>query len=156
MIRETVKIKLTESYKKEAMELIDDTIKLVSNKYGVQLNDKEHKKIKNLSLDQINVNISYRNKCKTLWVFDTEDSIPIIVEKEASFKDPVKYSLDKGSYRILTNLTWTFNSKNLKDGTGITHDEFEKEVLKMLLEDFETAAFYGVLSYITESDKYER
>ena len=31
---------------------------------------------------------------------------------------------------------------------GVTKEEFENEVLKILIEDFETAAFYGVLSYI--------
>lgn len=158
MIRETIKIKLTKEYKQEAMDLIDDTIDRVSDKFKFCLSEKDRRKIKNLSLDQVNINISQKNNSKTLWIFDTEEYIPIIVEKEEGLPKMgllFQNESNVGCYKMKPNLTWTFNKANCKK-CGVTHEEFEGEVLKMLLEDFETASFYGTLSYITESDKYEK
>lgn len=155
MTKEIIKIKLTDEYKESAMKLIDDTIDKVADKYDFALTPKEKMKIKNLSLDQINVNISHKAKTKSLWVFDAETSLPVIVERDDDL--PSLNSLEKsdcGSYQMKTNLDWTFSRANDNE-EGVCQEEFEQVVLKMFLEDFETASFYGALSYVTESDRDE-
>lgn len=152
MIRETLKVKLTDEFKKKAMDKIDETINYVSKRHNVELNAKEKLKIKNLSLDQVNINISQRTKSKTIWVFDTEPYVPVTVEVQDELS-PIRSFLNKNKnsnfYQMRSNLSWTFNEENAQN-EGITHQQFEDKVLEILLEDFETASFYGTLSYVTE------
>jgi len=152
MIRETLKVKLTDEFKKKAMDKIDETINYVSKRHNVELNAKEKLKIKNLSLDQVNINISQRTKSKTIWVFDTEPYVPVTVEVQDELS-PIRSFLSKNKnsnfYQMRSNLSWTFNEENAQN-EGITHQQFEDKVLEILLEDFETASFYGTLSYVTE------
>lgn len=150
MIKEIVKVKLTEEYKENALSLIEDTIDRVLMVHKVVLDNKERRAIKNLSLDQLNINVTNRINSKTLWVFNIEDCLPVIVEREKSL--PKMGSLlqdkkEKGSYKMKPNLTWTLNRKNNND-EGLNREEFEETVLNMLLEDLETAAFYGALSHV--------
>ncbi len=156
MIKETVAIKLTDEYKENALTLIDNTINKVSKLSGVELNDSDKRKIKNLTLDQINVNVSNKSNCKTLWVFNIESSVPVLLEKEKSLPKMgalIPESEQVGSYKMKSNLTWTFNKENDSNG-GINKENFEKQVLHMLLEDIETAAFYGALSYVGDVNEY--
>lgn len=147
MIRSTSNIKLTSEFKEKALNLINDTIEETLNKSQVSLEKKEKTKIKNLSLDQINIDVAHRNKLKAMWVFDTEEFIPIMlfVDKrltEAYLKD----NPDDKVYYMEPNGDW----KMIKDDKdGVDKKEFEETVLQMLLEDFETAAFYGTLSYMS-------
>lgn len=150
MIKEIIKVKLTTEFKKQAMDKLDETIENVLEKRNAKLTPQEKRKIKNLSLDQVNVNVSQRSKYKTMWVFDTENYIPVPVKVESklkSIKECLKTNPNANYFKIQSNLTWTFKKANSKD-MGVTKEEFENEVLKILIEDFETAAFYGVLSYI--------
>lgn len=153
MIKETIKVKLTKEFKEQAMNKLDETIESVLSKKNVKLSEQDKRKIKNLSLDQVNINISQRNKSKTMWVFDTENSVPVPVRTENKLKSAEEYlktNPDANYYTIQSNLIWLFKTSNGKTKEGLTHEQFEKEVLKMLLEDFETAAFYGTLSCINE------
>lgn len=153
MIRETVKVKLTKEFKEQAMNKLDETIELVLNKKNVELKEKDKRKIKNLSLDQVNINISQRSRSKTMWVFDTENSIPIPVKIESKLKsveEHLQNNPDANYYTMQSDLVWLLKTPNGETEEGLTHEQFEKEVLKILLEDFETAAFYGTLSYIDE------
>lgn len=150
MIKETIKVKLTTEFKKQAMDKLDETIENVLDKKNTKLTPQEKRKIKNLSLDQVNVNVSQRSKCKTMWVFDTESYIPVTVKVESklqSIEECLKTTPNANYFKIQNNLIWTFKKANSKD-MGVTKEEFENEVLKILIEDFETAAFYGVLSYV--------
>ena len=45
MIRETLKVKLTDEFKKKAMDKIEETINYVSKRHNVELNAKEKLKI---------------------------------------------------------------------------------------------------------------
>lgn len=150
MIKEIVKVKLTEEFKKQAMETLDKTICNVLELKNAKLSSQEKTKIKNLSLDQINVNVSQRNKFKIMWVFDTEDYIPVTVYVEDELKS-IEECLNKNPnvnyFKIKNNLTWSFKESNSKE-MGKTKEEFENRVLQILMEDFETAAFYGTLSYM--------
>lgn len=156
MMREIIRIKLTPAYKQQALCIIDDTIKDVADKYDVELSETKIRKIRNLSLDQVNINVSQKTRSKTMWVFDVEDVIPIAVDKhEGSL--PLQtvgllgnQSQPTGVYSMRPNLTWTFVKEDLDN--GLSREEFKEEVLKMLLEDFETAAFYGALSHVSELD----
>lgn len=139
-MRKTIDIKLTDEYKEEVMNLIDDTIEKVIKREHASLSAADKRKIKNLALDQVNVNVTARSKLKSLWVFDSADCLTMIVEPDR--KNKVK----KGGhikYTMRPNLTWLYGSE------GITRKEFEERALEMLAEDVETAAFYGTLSYIT-------
>lgn len=150
MIKETIKVKLTTKFKEQAMDKLDETIENVLDKKNAKLTPQEKRKIKNLSLDQVNVNVSQRSKCKTMWVFDTESYIPVTVKVESklqSIEECLKTTPNANYFKIQNNLTWTFKKENSKD-MGVTKEELENEVLKILIEDFETAAFYGVLSYV--------
>lgn len=149
-MKEVVRVKLTDEYKERAMKLIDDTMDVVASKFNYNLSDKDKVTIKNLSLDQVNVNITSRAKLKTMWVFDTEKYIPVIVEKENGTGGLLS-AIGEGAYLMRPNLSWTFKKSNIKKN-GISQKEFEKKVLRLLLEDFETAAFYGTLSFVTEGD----
>lgn len=152
MIRETLKIELTDEFKEKAMDEIDKTINYVSKRHNVELSAKEKLKIKNLSLDQVNINISERTRSKTIWVFDTETYVPVTVEVQdelSPISNFLKENENSNFYQIRSNLSWTFNDKNAQN-EGMTHQQFEDKVLEILLEDFETAAFYGTLSYVTE------
>mgnify|MGYP000847702131 CR=1 FL=1 len=153
-MRKTMKIKLTKEYKEKALNLIDKTIDKVADKFNYELSNKEKSIIKNLSLDQINVNVTSRAKLKTMWVFDTEEYLPVIVEKEHDY-GMLSSNTEEGTYLMNPNLSWTFNKANIKKG-GISYEEFENKVLELLLEDFETASFYGTLSYVSEGgdDEY--
>lgn len=158
-MKDTIQIKLTPAYKEQAVNIINQTIQQVAKRFNCNLNEQDIRKIRNLSLDQININVSQKTKSKTLWIFDAEDMLPMVIEKEDNI---VNFGLIgqsetelTGAYSMNPNLSWTFNKANLNKG-GLTRKEFEDEVLKMLLEDFETAAFYGALSYITESDINEK
>lgn len=151
MIRHTTRVKLPDGFKKQAIKLIDDTIDSVLYKKNATLTNREKIKIKNLSMDQVNVNVSNRNKSKTIWVFDTEDCIPVPVKVDSKLGNFDKFlheNPEANYYAPETNLTWTFKKSNSDNGVGITKKEFEEKVLKTLLEDFETAAFYGALSFI--------
>lgn len=149
MIREIEKVKLPDEYKKKAISIIDDTIELVANKFNFDLSDKDKMSIRNLSLDQINVNITSRAKMNTMWVFDTDSYLPVVVEKPIEIGQLSELDENSGAYVMLPSLLWTFNKSNINKG-GVNRDEFEKQSLIILMEDFETAAFYGTLSYILD------
>lgn len=156
MIKEIVKVKLDKEYKDKALSLIDETINKVSELSGVSLEDKDKRKIRNLTLDQVNVNVSHRINSKTIWVFNIEDSLPVIVEREEGLPKMgalMPENEQVGSYKMKPNLTWTFNKKNDSDD-GINEEDFKRRVLEMLLEDIETAAFYGTLSYVGDVNEY--
>lgn len=154
MIKETVKIKLTEDYKQSALSLIDNTINKVANANNKKLNDAEKRKIKNLTLDQINVNVTSKVNAKTLWGFNIEQSLPVIVERDektARLGNLVEDEKNNGLYQMKPNLTWTFSRKNKE---GLSRQEFEKTVLDMFFDDVETAAFYGALSFVGDVNEY--
>ena len=48
------------------------------------------------------------------------------------------------------NLSWTYQTTNKNSEEKKNKKEFNETVLNLLLEDFETAAFYGTLSYVEE------
>ena len=150
MIRELIHVKLDKEYKDEVFQLVEDTIDKVAKEHRVKLTEKEKRQIKNLSFDQVNIHVSGKARAKTFWVFDTEECLPLIIEKERA-KAPFDGNTSKkdGSFKMKPNLTWTFNEENNKNG-GITEAKFNEKVLKMLKEDFETASFYGALSFVTE------
>lgn len=157
MIRELVHVKLSKEYKNEVFQLVDETIEKVAKEHNVELAEKEKRKIKNLCFDQVNIHISGRARAKTFWVFDAEECLPLIIERERSqkpFNSNNSNVVRTGSFKMKPNLTWTFNEKNNKCG-GVTQEKFNEKVLKMLKEDFETAAFYGALSFVTEGDYNE-
>lgn len=152
MIRELVQVKMSKEYKDEIVDLVNKTIDTVAKKHNYELTSCEKNKVKNLCFDQVNIHISERSRAKTFWTFDTERSIPIVIEKEESQPKLDSDSKRKtGSYKMKPNLTWTYSKKNNNEG-GVEKEIFEERVREMLLEDFETAAFYGALSYTTESD----
>lgn len=156
MIKENVEVKLGEDYKNKALLLIDETIDKVIELSGANLEDKDKKKIRNLTLDQVNVNVSHKANCKTLWVFNIENSLPILVEEEKGIPKMgalVPDSEQVGSYKMKPNLTWTLNRNNDSED-GVDKVGFENLVLQMLLEDIETAAFYGTLSYVGDVNEY--
>lgn len=156
MIKETVKIKLDDNYKEKALSLIDETIQKVSDFSGSELSDKDKRTIRNLTLDQINVNVSQKASCKTLWVFSIEESLAVLVESEESIPRLgalVPDEKETGSYLMKPNLTWTLSKSNDK-AEGISRKSFEEISLTMLLEDIETAAFYGTLSYVGDVNEY--
>lgn len=150
MTRETVEIKIDENFKKEVLSLIDNTIDKVMSSSSIKLSKPEKTKLRNLTLDQLNVNVTNKMNFKTLWIFNTENTIPVLVEKESLHPDMgtiVKKKKTSGFYSIKPNLSWVFTKKN-EDGFGMTRSEFEKKATEMFLEDIETAAFYGSLSYV--------
>lgn len=153
MIKELTGVKMTEEFKGEVMDVIDETIERVATKSGKTISNRERNKIRNLSLDQINVDVSTRANLKTLWVINIENNIPIIVEKEKGIPqlDEINSNSAKsGAYKIKPNLTWTYSKDNLD--VGVNLEEFEKRVLSMLLEDAETAAFYGTMSLVDDKN----
>lgn len=146
MIRNTVNVKLTEEFKQQAIKLIYDTIEETLIKSNKEIPTKEKNKIKNLSLDQVNIDVAHKNKLKAMWVFDTEDYIPILLFVDKDLEQTyLKENLDDKVFFMEANGDWKVKKK-VKN--GVTKKEFEETVLKMLLEDFETASFYGTLSYI--------
>lgn len=154
MIKETVEIKLSDEYKDKALLIIDETINKVSSVHGVTLDIKSKRKIKNLALDQVNVSVSHRANSKTLWVFNIESELPLLLEREKGLPKMGSLIPDdnlSSSYKMKPNLTWTLNTKNNSSG-GVSKELFEKISLDMLLEDMETAAFYGTLSYVGDEN----
>lgn len=156
MAKEIVKIKMDEEFKEKALQSIEDTIEKVLTVHNVELKPKEKRSIKNFSLDQLNVNVTNRINSKTLWVFNIESSVPVIVERS---KDIPKFGgilpegKNVGKFTMNTNGSWSLAKKSKKGKgenaeEGLNKKDFEKIVLKMLLEDLETAAFYGTLSYV--------
>ena len=88
-----------------------------------------------------------------MWVFDTETHIPIPVRTENKLKSAEKHSSanpDDRYFKVKNSLSWTYQTTNAKSEESINRKEFEDTVLEKLLEDFETAAFYGTLSYVEE------
>ena len=156
MIKEVVKVKLPDDLKNKAVNLIDETINKVMDTHGESISNKELSKIRNLTLDQINVNVTSRASLKSLWVLNIEQSIPVIVEKEIGMPElnelPSKDE-NKGLYKMKPNLTWTFNKDNLEDD-GVSRRIFENTIIEMLFEDIETAAFYGALSCVGDINDY--
>lgn len=151
MSKEVVKVKLTNEFKENALSMIKETIDRVLSAHEVNLSIKEKRKIKNLALDQLNVNVTNRINSKTLWVFNIENSIPVIVERDSTNKLKmgaiVAEKRQRETYKMKPNLTWSLSKKNNKDD-GLTKKKFEEKVLSMILEDLETASFYGALSYV--------
>lgn len=153
MIKELTKVKMTDEFKDEVVNVIDETIEKVVEKSGKSISTKEKTKIRNLSLDQINVDVSTRANLKTLWVINVENDIPIIVEKEKGIpqlNEIISNSENGGAYKMKPNLTWTYSKKNLDDGMNL--NDFKKKVLSMILEDAETAAFYGTMSCMDDKN----
>ena len=157
MVRKTIHIELSDEYKARAMELMSSTIDNVAKKYNFELTNKEKKKIINLSLDQVNLNTTSKAREKTMWVFDAECSLPVVVEFENKYKDlnPKTGGVTQGlSFKMKPNLSWAYNKNNSNEG-GLLYEKFVEENLKLLMEDFETAAFYGAFSYVSEDDVNE-
>lgn len=148
LVKELVYVRLTEEYKQEVFELVENTIDKVLSRYSVELNDFDRRTLRHLCYDQVNIHISRRVNTKTMWTFDAEKAIPILVERESSqpaFGEVLGDKRRTGSFKMKPNLTWTYNSKN-NSNYGKNRTQFEAKVLDMLKEDFETAAFYGTLS----------
>lgn len=156
MTKEVVKVKMDEEFKEKALQSIEDTIEKVLTVHNVKLKPKDKRSIKNFSLDQLNVNVTNRINSKTLWVFNIESSVPVIVERAKDipkFGGIVPEGKNVGKFTMNTNGSWalTKNSKKTKGADneeGLNKKGFENTVLNMLLEDLETAAFYGTLSYV--------
>lgn len=151
MIKETLNVEIPKGYKEKAAKILDDTIEDVLEKQNASLTNNEKRKIKNLSLDQVNINVSQRSKSKSMWVFDTETHIPIPVRTEKKLKSAEKHSTanpNEKYFKIKNNLSWTYQTTNAKSEEGMDKKEFEDTILRILLEDFETATFYGTLSYV--------
>lgn len=146
--KEIEEIKIPSEFKTKALKLIDDTIEVVTNKFGADLSEQEKTTIRNLSLDQINVNVGVRANLKYMWVFDTEETLPVIVEKEHPEDGLFSEKEDEKAYSMKPNLSWTYNKSNVEK-EGLSKQEFHEKALRVLLEDFETAAFYGALSYVS-------
>lgn len=156
MIKEIIEFNLSEEYKEKALLIIDETIDKVSDVHGVELDAKSKRMIKNLALDQVNVNISHRANSKTLWVFNIESNLSVLLEREETLPKLGALVPDaeaEGSYKMRPNLTWTFSKANDSDG-GVSKESFRQQSLNMLLEDMETAAFYGTLSYVGDVNAY--
>lgn len=153
MIKETITVDMSEDFRKKAMKVLDKTIEDVLVKKNATLTNKEKRKIKNLSLDQVNINMSQRGKSKSMWVFDTELSIPVSVRTEKKLISAHIHSLKNPEMKYFkeqNNLTWTYETSNANSEEGLNRSEFCEVILRSLLEDFETAAFYGVLSYVED------
>lgn len=151
MIKELVGVKITDEFKEELINVIDDTINKVIAKSGTSVSNRKLNKVRNLSLDQINVDVSTRANLKTLWVINIENDIPIIVEKDKGFPNISEINSNGskgGAYKMKPNLTWTYSKDNLDD--GLNSKQFQDKVLSMLLEDAETAAFYGAMSCVDD------
>lgn len=149
MIKETVQIPLTEEFKEKVESLIDSTLEKVFNSSSNKVSSTDKKKVKSLALDQVNVSVTNKINSKTLWVFNIEKNLSVIVERDPNIPRMgaiVKGAKQPGFYIMKPNLSWTL-AKN-DTGSGFTEEEFKKKVLCMLLEDIETAAFYGALSFI--------
>lgn len=147
--RITKHVKLTSEFKESVVKEMNDSIDLVCERNHVKLTDEERKFIMNRAFDQLNKHMSHKARMKTLWVFDIEDTLPVIVD----LKDKPKGLLDdtEGAYKMRPNLSWMY-SKDFIDNGGVDEPEFERIVLEMLKEDAETAAFYGALSFTTEGE----
>lgn len=148
MTNMTIYITLTSEFKKKAMDAINDTIEMVLERHRATLSDQVKKKIRNLSLDQINVNVTHKNKLKNIWVFDTEDTIPVLLLLDTSGQLPNDDAL---AYKLKSNGEWEID---LDSNESLNKEEFEAMVLKHLIDDFGTASFYGTLSYM--DDNYEK
>ena len=149
MINTVIHIPLTPTFKKEAMEIINSTIDKVLTRHNSTLSDKDKKKIKNLSLDQINVNVTHKSKLKTIWVFDTEDNLPVVLHIDENISLPDNPEIH--AYKLRSNGEWEIDLDNEE---SLNKKDFESAVLKYLISDFETASFYGTLSYM--DDAYEK
>lgn len=145
---------MSEDYKQKAMTKVEEVAKKVAKTKNKPIDEKTVLRLRNLTLDQINVVISSKVKSKVLWVFDSEDFLPTSVQ--GTENNPMQMglfsgtTLEKDYYRLKSNSTW----EKTKDSSDLSKQEFEEKVLDMLLEDFETAAFYGALSYFS-GDRYE-
>ena len=153
MIKETLHVKMPKGYKEKAMKILDDTINNTVNNKNKEITESEKRKIKNLSLDQVNINISQRTKTKSMWVFDTESHIPVSVRSEEKLGGAERHSEinpEEKLFKMKNNLSWTYQTTNKNSEEKKNKKEFNETVLNLLLEDFETAAFYGTLSYVEE------
>lgn len=153
MIKETLYVKMPEGYKDKALNILDETINKIVDKKNKTITESEKRKIKNLSLDQVNINISQRIKSKSMWVFDTETHIPVSVRSEEKLGGAENHSESNPEdklFKMKNNLSWTYQTTNKNSEDKMNKDEFNETVLNLLLEDFETAAFYGTLSYVEE------
>lgn len=154
MIKEIARIKIDEEYKEKVFNVIDSTIRKVVSSYEREITDQEINKIKNLSLDQINVNVASRANMKTLWGINIESNIPILIERAKSLENLgglfAANSDDKRYYKMKNNFTWSMSEANEED-SGLTKKEFHEAVLSMLIEDAETASFYGALSLMDDA-----
>lgn len=149
MIKEIVQIPLTDEFKEKAEALIDTTLEKVFNLSSNKISTTEKKKVKSLALDQVNVNVTNKINSKTLWVFNIEKNLPVIVERDPSVPRMgaiVEGSKQVGFYTMKPNLSWTLNKTD--NGSSYNEEEFKEKVLSMFLEDIETAAFYGALSLV--------
>lgn len=149
MIKETIQIPLTEEFKEKAQALIDSTLEKVFNSSSNKISSADKKKVKNLALDQVNVSVTNKINSKTLWVFNIEKNLPVIVERDPSVPRMgaiVKGTKQVGFYTMKPNLSWTLTKTD--NGASFTEEEFKEKVLSMFLEDIETAAFYGALSFV--------
>lgn len=145
MINMTIYIPLTSEFKKKAMDTINETIEKVLERHKATLSDQTKKKIKNLSLDQINVNVTHKSKLKSIWVFDTEDTIPVFLLLDKSGQLPNSNDL---AYKLKSNGDWEID---LNSKESLNKKNFEEKVLEHLINDFEAASFYGTLSYMDDA-----
>lgn len=148
-VKDTIGIDIKEDFKQKVFELIDETIENVLLAENATLTAAEKRKIKNLSLDQLNVNITSKINSKTIWVFSAESTLPVTIERESGIPNGtslIKKDESPVFFKMRPNGSWIMTKE--KDEKCFTKEEFEEQVLKMILEDVETAAFYGTSSYI--------
>lgn len=149
MNKETIGINITEDFKTEVFELIDNTIEKVLIASESKLTDAEKRKIKNLSLDQLNVNVTHKIGSKTLWVFSVESTLPVVVEMEPGLSKGnslIKKNNSPIYFEMKKNFGWVASKE--KNEKSLTKKQFEEKIFSMLKEDIETAVFYGTTSYI--------
>ena len=140
MSTKTIYIPLTEEFKKEAVDIVNETIEKTAKEKNVVLDLSQKRKIRNLSLDQINVNVTHKNSLTNLWVFSDASYFPVIITTN---KKDIPEDSNKNVYRLKSNGTWEIADHKL----SMNKKRFEASVLRYLIKDFETAAFYGTLSY---------
>lgn len=147
--RITKHIEMSDEFKKSVIDEMNATMDKAAASNHVTLTPKERQFIMNRAFDQLNRHISHKAKMKTLWVFDIEETIPVIVDMLD--KPKALQAAPKGAYKMRPNLSWMY-SEEFIDNEGVDEEEFERIVLEMLKEDAETAAFYGALSFATEGE----
>lgn len=143
-------VKITDEFKEEALQLIEDEVtRVFLQEVGRRPTKRQIDILTSLSLSQFNTHVSFLANMRTQWSLIDSNSIPVIMSVPEEKGKNSLFSVQTESKKL------TFVRNNAGEwiatpGEGVTKAEVDTISKEMALEDLLTSVFFSTLSYVDE------